>query len=83
MVKLDNGSKPFATHTADKNIRKMMPEDVLYSWAHEEVMAVMQPKEKRNTPECLAAKEGELAKLKNFGLKDASCRWYSKVETRL
>ena len=66
MVRLDNGSKPFATHTADKNIRKMMPEDVLYSWAHEEVMAVMLPKEKRNTPECLAAKEAELDKLKSF-----------------
>ena len=65
-IQLDNGSKPFDTHTDDSNIRKMLTEDVMFTWAHEEVMAVMLPKERRNTPECLAAKEAELQKLKNF-----------------
>ena len=65
-VKLDNGSKAFSTHVEDQKIRKMLPEDVLYNWAHEEVLAVMLPKERRNTPECLAAKDAELEKLKSF-----------------
>ena len=65
-VQLDNGSSSFISHKEDPKIRKMLPEDVMYNWAHEEVMAVMLPKERRNTPECLAAKETELAKLKNF-----------------
>ena len=65
-VQLDNGSKPFEAHTDDHKIRKMTPEDVMITWAHEEVMAVMLPKERRNTPECLAAKEAELSKLKHF-----------------
>lgn len=65
-VKLDNGTKPFTAHKEDQKIRKMHPEDVLFNWAHEEVLAVMLPKERRNTPECLAAKETELDKLKSF-----------------
>ena len=65
-VQLDNGSRSFMAHTNDPKIRKMLPEDVMYNWAHEEVMAVMLPKERRDTPECLKAKEAELAKLKSF-----------------
>ena len=65
-VQLDNGSKPFKTQIDDPKVRRMLPEDIMTNWAHEEVMAVMLPKERRNTPECLAAKEAELAKLKDF-----------------
>ena len=65
-VQLDNGSKSFSAHDEDLKIRRMLPEDAMANWAHEEVMAVMLPKERRNTPECLAAKEAELDKLKSF-----------------
>ncbi len=42
-------------------------EQILATWLHEDVLAVMLPKERRDTPECLAAKEVELQKLKDFG----------------
>ena len=62
---LDNG-KTFNEDVTNIDVRKVTPEQALVVWAHEEVLAVMVPKDKRNTPECTAAKEAELTKLKEF-----------------
>jgi transposase InsO family protein len=62
---LDNG-KTFNDDVTKIDVRKVNPEQALMVWAHEEVLAVMVPKDKRNTPECAAAKDTELNKLKDF-----------------
>ena len=64
-LKLDNG-KELSADISRTEIRKIEQEDAMYTWAHEEVLAVIVPKDKRNTPECLEAKEAELKKLKDF-----------------
>ena len=46
--------------------RKITEEDILALWMHEEVMATMLSPEKKNSPECLKAKELELEKLRSF-----------------
>jgi hypothetical protein len=64
-LKLDNG-KELATDISKAEIRKVSLEEAMYTWAHEQVLAVMIPKEKRNTEECLEAKKVELKKLADF-----------------
>ena len=61
-IRLDNGK----VITADDNITFLNEEEVLTTWLQEEVLAVMLPKERRDSPECMAAKEAELQKLKDF-----------------
>ena len=63
-VRLDNGR--VITVMDDCNITSLDEEQILTTWAQEEVLAVMLPKERRDTPECLEAKEQELQKLKDF-----------------
>ena len=63
-IRLDNGQ--VVTVQDDSNLSKLNEEQALATWAQEEVLAVMLPKERRDTPECLAAKELELQKLKDF-----------------
>ena len=46
--------------------RKSTEESILALWLHEEVMATMLSPEKKNSPECLKAKENELEKLREF-----------------
>ena len=62
---LDNG-KEFSADITKREIRKVTEEEAMYVWAHEEVLACLIPKDQRNTPECLAAKQAELDKLKDF-----------------
>ena len=62
-VRLDNGRVMTVDNT---DLTVLSEEQVLSTWAHEEVLAVMLPKERRDSPECLAAKELELQKLKDF-----------------
>ena len=64
-IRLDNG-RELSADTATNEVRKMDDEQALYTWCHQEVLAVMIPKEKRNTPECLEAKKQELKKLADF-----------------
>ena len=61
-IRLDNGR----IVTTDDNISFLNDEEVLATWLQEEVLAVMLPKERRDSPECMAAKEAELQKLKDF-----------------
>ena len=64
-LKLDNG-RELSANITQTEIRKINPEDDLTTWAHEEVLAVLIPKDKRNTPECMEAKQAELKKLSDF-----------------
>ena len=64
LVRLDNGKTVKDAHT--NNIMELDEEQILATWLQEEVLAVMLPKEKRDTPECHAAKAAELQKLKDF-----------------
>ena len=64
--KLDNGQM-FNDDANNWEYRKLSEEDDTTNWAHEEVLAVLVPKEKRDTVECLEAKQKELEKLKEFG----------------
>ena len=63
---LDNG-QIFNDDANNYEYRKISEEDDTVNWAHEEVLAVLVPKEKRDTTECLEAKQKELDKLKEFG----------------
>ena len=63
-VRLDNGRVITVQDNNDLTI--LNEEQILTTWAQEEVLAVMLPKERRDSPECLAAKELELQKLKDF-----------------
>ena len=64
-VRLDDG-KEFSTDVSKNEVRKADHEQALYTWMHEDVLAVMIPKDQRNTPECLVAKNEELKKLADF-----------------
>jgi hypothetical protein len=95
-LKLDNG-KEFSADISREEVRKVDEDQVLHTWMHEEVLAVMIPKEKRNTPECLKAKQEELKKLADFetyeivedmGQKSISTTWVltekgEKIRARL
>ena len=63
-IRLDSGK--VITIRDEENLIVLDDDQALATWLHEEVLAVMLPKEKRNTPECDAAKELELQKLKDF-----------------
>ena len=63
-IRLDNGK--VLTVTANDSLTELNEEQTLATWAQEEVLAVMLPKERRDSPECIAAKETELQKLKDF-----------------
>ena len=64
-VRLDNG-KVLTIGEKQGDITSLDEEQAFATWAHEEILAVMLPKERRNTPECDKAKEEELEKLKSF-----------------
>jgi transposase InsO family protein len=64
-LRLDNG-RELSADTAQHEVRKLDDEQALYTWVHQEVLAVMIPKEQRNSPECLEAKKQELKKLADF-----------------
>ena len=64
-IRLDSG-KVITVGTEQSDIKELDEDQTFATWAHEEVLAVMLPKERRNTPECDAAKEEELQKLKSF-----------------
>ena len=63
-IRLDTGK--VITIRDEENLIVLDDDQALATWLHEEILAVMLPKEKRNTPECDAAKELELQKLKDF-----------------
>ncbi len=56
-IKLDSGK--VITTDATNDMADLDDDQVLATWLNEEVLAVMLPKEKRDTPECLAAKQTE------------------------
>jgi hypothetical protein len=64
-VKLDNG-KIFNDNLDKREVRCIEETDALAAWLPDEVMAVMVPREMRDSPQCKAAKENELLKLKQF-----------------
>ena len=63
---LDNG-QIFNDDANNWEYRKISSEEDVRNWMHEEVLAVLVPREKRDSAECLEAKEKELDKLKEFG----------------
>ena len=63
-VRLDNGQ--VLTVQDSNNLTTLTDDQILNTWAQEEVLAVMLPKERRDSPECIAAKDLELQKLKDF-----------------
>ena len=63
---LDNG-QVFNDDANNWEYRKISQEEDMSNWMHEEVLAVLVPREKRDSVECLEAKEKELEKLKEFG----------------
>ena len=63
-IKLDSGK--VITTDATNDIADLDDDQILATWLNEEVLAVMLPKEKRDTPECLEAKHTELQKLIDF-----------------
>ena len=65
IIQLDNG-KTITTNNTECKIRLENEEESLCLLIDEEIMAVMVPKEQRNSPECVLAKMEELAKLKTF-----------------
>lgn len=66
---LDNG-QVFNDDAHNWEYRKITGEDDATNWAHEEVLAVLVPKEKRDSEECMQAKLKELDKLKEFATYD-------------
>ena len=64
-IRLDSG-KVVTVGTEQADMTALDEDQVLATWLHEDVLAVMLPKERRNTPECDAAKQEELEKLKSF-----------------
>ena len=65
VMKLDSGKTIYVKNTECK-IRQENEEESLCLLIDEDVLAVMVPKEQRNSPECVLAKMEELAKLKTF-----------------
>ncbi len=64
-IKLDIG-KTIKVNSSEQRLRIENEEESVALLVEEEVMAVMVPKEQRNSPECMIAKMEELAKLKAF-----------------
>ena len=64
-IKLDIG-KTVTVKSKENKIRLENEDESLCMMIEEEIMAVMVPKEQRNSPECIMAKMEELAKLKTF-----------------
>ena len=64
-VECDNGKK-FWADFSEIEIRKMPEEDALAVYTHEEIMAVMIPKDQQDSQECMTAKYNELKKLQDF-----------------
>ena len=64
-VEMDDGTK-FYDDMTKYEIRPINEEAQTVNWVHHEVLAVMVPTEKRNSPEAQAAKLKELEKLKEF-----------------
>ena len=65
IVTLDNGNT-ITDNLNNRQIRIMNDADALTCWIDEEVLAVMVPRERRNSPEAMEAKFKELEKLKEF-----------------
>ena len=64
-IRLDNG-KTFSTNVKQREIKKLTNEQALLTWLPEQVLAVMVPREDRNSEACNIAKQQELDKLKEF-----------------
>ena len=64
-LNMDNG-RQLNLQLTTESARKITPEEEAYNNLHEDIMAVMVSKEKRDNPECLEAKLKELEKLKEF-----------------
>ena len=64
-IKLDLG-KTILVNSAEQRIRLENEEESLCLVVEEDILAVMVPKEQRNSQECIAAKMEELAKLEAF-----------------
>jgi transposase InsO family protein len=82
--KLDSGKAFWADIKNLDDIRKMPEEEALAVYTHEHILAVMIPKDKQKTEECLTAKNNELKKLQDFdtysvvedkGQKHITCTW--------
>ena len=79
----DNGKK-FYANIKEVELRKMPEEEALAVYTHEDILAVMIPRDKQGTDECIAAKNAELKKLADFdtyqvvedvGQKYITCTW--------
>jgi hypothetical protein len=66
VIKLDNGKSLKIQNINERKIRVESEEETAFLMICEEILAVMVPKEKRNSPECDQAKFEELNKLKAF-----------------
>ncbi len=66
IMKLDNGKVLKVQKNENRKIRLENEEEVLACMVNEEVLAVMIPKDQRNSPAAMAAKMVELEKLKAF-----------------
>ena len=64
-LKLDKGNK-LSMQITTNFARKLTPEEEVYDSLHQDILAVMVSKEKRDSPECVEAKLKELEKLKEF-----------------
>ena len=64
-VELDNGQK-FPIDMATQEFRKINEEEQVFATAHHEILAVLIPRDRHNSEECLQAKFNELEKLKEF-----------------
>ena len=82
--KLDSGKEFWADIKQLDDIRKMPEEEALAVYTHEHILAVMIPKDKQNTEQCITAKNNELKKLQDFntyeivddiGQKHITCTW--------
>ena len=70
VIKLDNGRNMEITDVDNRKIRIEKEEETAFLMICEEILAVMVPQEKRNSPECQQAKQDELNKLKAFDTYD-------------
>lgn len=81
--RLDNG-KEFSADITELELRKLPAEEALAAYTHEHILAVMIPKDRQNTEECMEAKQAELQKLIDFdtyetvddeGQQHITCTW--------
>ena len=70
VIKLDNGKNMEIKDIDNRKIRIEKEEETAFLMICEEILAVMVPQEKRNSPECQQAKQDELNKLKAFDTYD-------------